>query len=152
MPTWIPGNLDVQVGELLTSFLPSNSGIPWTSSNSLFTIWIGINDVRTIYSASNFTDIATKDLELAFNLTNSLYEAGARNFLFLDVPSIDRSPEYISVQSDVSSAIEFWNNDLSTKVSAFAQNRTDAAAILYSSNAQFEHVLDNAQYLGYLQV
>ncbi|KAI4285791.1 MAG: hypothetical protein L6R38_000344 [Xanthoria sp. 2 TBL-2021] len=69
-------------------FLPTyatNSGVEWSGSNSLFT------DVILSYGQRNSTlnFLLIKSYE---NLVHQLYAAGARNFLFLNVPPIDRSP------------------------------------------------------------
>jgi len=59
--------------------------VPWTADNSLFVTWVGINDLA--YAGQ----IQPSILEL-FLGEERLYEAGARNFLFIDVPPIDRAP------------------------------------------------------------
>ncbi|KAL8812819.1 MAG: hypothetical protein Q9200_000748 [Gallowayella weberi] len=75
-------------------FLPNyatNSGVEWTRSNSLFTVFFGINDVILSYTQRNSTlnFLLIKSYE---RYVHRLYDAGARNFLFLNVPPIDRSP------------------------------------------------------------
>jgi hypothetical protein len=39
-----------------------------------------------------YGDDHAKNMEKLFSLQDALYEAGARNFLFIDVPPIHRSP------------------------------------------------------------
>ncbi|KAL8693978.1 MAG: hypothetical protein Q9218_001276 [Villophora microphyllina] len=75
-------------------FLPtyaSNSGVQWSGSNSLFTVFFGINDVILSYAQRNSTlnFLLIKSYE---DYVHQLYAAGARNFLFMNVPPIDRSP------------------------------------------------------------
>ncbi|KAI4207919.1 MAG: hypothetical protein LQ346_000256 [Caloplaca aetnensis] len=75
-------------------FLPTyatNSGVAWSGSNSLFTVFFGINDVILSYGQrdSTLNYLLIKSYE---SLVHQLYAAGARNFLFMNVPPIDRSP------------------------------------------------------------
>ena len=82
------------------NFLPNAgrkpSWAPWKSDNSLFSInnsisktdlvtWIGINDI------TRGLDLHAQ-LTLLFQLQESLFQAGARNFVFLTVPPFERAP------------------------------------------------------------
>ena len=69
---------------------------PWTSDNSLFcisslffvlrvVIWIGINDMGIGFDPQ-------QQLKMLFKAQNLVYDAGARNFVFFNVPPTDRSP------------------------------------------------------------
>ena len=48
-------------------------------------IWFGINDMGIGYNPQN-------QLKALFEAQDSLYDAGARNFVFFNVPPTDRSP------------------------------------------------------------
>lgn len=86
-----------------------NGNIPWDSSNSLFIIFFGINDVINSFAKHNdsLNYELIKDYEsivdevIASNFVKlrcdadgqlQLYSYGARNFLLLNVPPIDRTP------------------------------------------------------------
>lgn len=69
--------------------------VPWKSNNTLFGIrlpsisltvvtFVGINDV------SKNLDVTTQ-MSLYFSLQSSLYQGGARNFVFYGVPPFDRT-------------------------------------------------------------
>ena len=69
---------------------------PWTNDTSLFripslssvlqvVIWIGINDMGIGYNPQSH-------LKVLFEAQDLLYNAGARNFIFFNVPPTDRSP------------------------------------------------------------
>ncbi|KAJ7072945.1 hypothetical protein C8F01DRAFT_951019, partial [Mycena amicta] len=63
----------------------------WKAANSLFVTWAGINDCAyELFPSSASTHDET--LDLLFGLQEKLYNAGARQFLFIDVPPIKRSP------------------------------------------------------------
>jgi hypothetical protein len=61
---------------LLKDYLPPSSGIPWTAEDSLFTIWIGINDVRSTFGWSNYSAVYAEEMVSIFSYANQLYEAG----------------------------------------------------------------------------
>lgn len=81
------GNLPTQVG----AFLARGGGI--ASSSALYTVFIGGNDVRT---AAHNGDASYVTGGIASELANlqSLYAAGARNFLVVNVPDIGVIPEF----------------------------------------------------------
>jgi hypothetical protein len=64
----------------------SGSSKPWTASNSLVGVWMGVNDVGNSYSESNETQLLSKIMDVYFAQLSSLYNAGARNFVLLSVP------------------------------------------------------------------
>ncbi|KAI4119894.1 MAG: hypothetical protein LQ345_000152 [Seirophora villosa] len=73
-------------------FLPTyatNSGVEWSGSNSLFTVFFGIND---------------------------LYAAGARNFLFMNVPPIDRSPGTLARDAATQARMAGYIGDLKSSL------------------------------------
>lgn len=66
----------------------------WRGDDSIFAVWIGINDVGNSFSAgANKTAVLNKRIfQIYSDLVDTLYTAGARNFVFLTVPPVDRSP------------------------------------------------------------
>ena len=63
----------------------------WSSDDSLFAIFDGINDVGNSYW-KNSTALNNGIFAVYRGLVDELYQAGARNFAFLNVPPVDRSP------------------------------------------------------------
>lgn len=59
---------------------------PWTSADSTFAIWIGINDIGNSWWLEGETARIGKIIDQYLNQTEILYRAGARRFLFLSVP------------------------------------------------------------------
>jgi len=106
--------------QVSSEFFRRSSSIPWTSENSLFggfrpscrcrtwssdgalVTWVGINDLA--YQATGLCFVSdtesryrrisdpTPELRQLFGLQDQLYERGARNFCYIDVPPMDRSP------------------------------------------------------------
>ncbi|KAJ1553672.1 hypothetical protein HK096_006925, partial [Nowakowskiella sp. JEL0078] len=101
-------------------FLPiyANGTRVWKSDNSLFTIWIGVNDVGWTAGWSNVTD-ANRTAQNSIFIENyigsveKLVKAGGKNFLILNCPATDLS-DWAS-----------WNRDLIHK------------DIVYDSPAQY---------------
>jgi phospholipase/lecithinase/hemolysin len=144
--------------QVLDLFLPGYTGAEptaasppkWKSGDTLFAVWIGINDVGNSFwdgeeaSAALYEKIFT----VYADLLGKLYEAGARNFLFINVPPVDRSPLTIgqgkTAQDLEKKAIETWNTKLGSTVRTSLTGQGKAANVwMVDSNAIFTKVLDN---------
>lgn len=75
-----------QVTEFSNSIASHPSTTPWTSENSLFGVWMGVNDVGNTYYESNVTTILDDIMVVYFDQLQIMYDAGARNFVLLSVP------------------------------------------------------------------
>ncbi|KIK75956.1 carbohydrate esterase family 16 protein, partial [Paxillus rubicundulus Ve08.2h10] len=107
------------------------AGATWNSTNSLFAIWIGINDVG---ASSGWTDITQSEfygvlMDRLFSQVANLYRNGARNFLFLTVPPTNRSPLVIAQGPKsvalIGTDIAAYNDQLTHRVRDFHANHTD---------------------------
>ncbi|KDN42704.1 hypothetical protein RSAG8_06661, partial [Rhizoctonia solani AG-8 WAC10335] len=74
---------------------------PWTATNSLFSTFIGINDLN------RGAPIAAT-INTLFSLQETLYNTGARNFLFINVPPTNRCP-FSNNNATLASLISSWN-------------------------------------------
>ncbi|KAF8886503.1 hypothetical protein BD779DRAFT_1529984 [Infundibulicybe gibba] len=122
-------------------FLPGVGKHPewasWTGKNALFFTWIGINDCA-------FVSDHEEGVKQLFELQDTLYEAGARNFVFTDVPPINRSPAARGFSGELTTAsCNNWNTNLRAGIAAFAQRHPDVTALCFSSAATFHRVLDD---------
>ncbi|KAL6721295.1 hypothetical protein ACLMJK_000397 [Lecanora helva] len=130
-------------------FLPTyvnNRGVPWSSSNTLFSIFFGINDVTNSWAMGN-DSLNYEVIQSYQNLVNTLYNAGARNFLFLNVPPVDRSPGTIE-QGPASQAAEAgylgrFNFRLGALVHNLGVRHSDTTSFLFDTNFLFTRVLDD---------
>lgn len=75
-----------QVGQFSNSLAAHPSYAPWTASNTLVGVWIGVNDVGNTYYLSNVTDVTNAVIAKYFEQLQIIYNAGARNFVLLSVP------------------------------------------------------------------
>ncbi|KAH9485803.1 Acetylesterase [Psilocybe cubensis] len=147
-------SLTDQVNQFLTTVASKPTSTPWTSENSLFSIWIGVNDIGNSYYLSGdrsaFSDTL---LNAYFALVQKLYNAGGRNFLFANVPPIDRSPLMLAQSTDAQalekSVIGTFNTKLVAKINSFAANNTGVKTFLWDSNAQFTAMLNSPTTYGF---
>lgn len=140
--------------QINTEFVPgytgSNPTAPsapkWTAKDSLFTIWIGINDVGTLFWQSDTTLFDKVFVQYA-SLVDTLYAKGARNIAFIDVPPMDRSPGYMEAgtwnveQGKI--AVAAWKSRMASLAANLKKSKPDANVFIYSSAADFGKALDN---------
>ncbi|KAH9843044.1 uncharacterized protein C8Q71DRAFT_233062 [Rhodofomes roseus] len=123
---------------------------PWTEQDTLFATWVGINDCS--YETPETIPGVVSDL---FKLQAKLYEHGARNFMFVDLPPIERSPSGPSPEraarmfADKLPRTALWNTTLRTQAAAFAASHGDATVLIYSSWHLFTKVLDDPTTFGF---
>lgn len=120
--------------------------------------------------AYRYTSNPSHSLEVLFKAQEDLYEVGARNFLFIDVPPIDRSPAgehyYCSpriINCYIMSVLQFvgpgsdrsmpryqkWNDGLRSSVATFASNHAEVSALYFSSHKTFSRILDEPWQHGF---
>ncbi|KAL0955540.1 hypothetical protein HGRIS_001776 [Hohenbuehelia grisea] len=167
-------SLTDQVNQFLNGAGKKPASSPWTSDNSLFSIWIGINDIGSTYSQSGdraaFSDtllnaefalvqklVSNDDIFFVFvtNMPPTVYlsDVGARNFLFVNVPPVDRSPLMISqganAQSTEKTVILGFNSKLAAKIDAFKASHAGVQTWLWDSNAAFTTILNSPRTYGF---
>ncbi|KAJ7106342.1 SGNH hydrolase-type esterase domain-containing protein [Mycena epipterygia] len=139
------GAVETQVNENFLAgyaMAPAAEGLIWDAAHSLFVTWIGINDCA-------YAQTHTDTLELLFSLEEKLYAAGARIFLFIDVPPIGRTPVGVKASSDISATYMNWNADLRQSVAKFAAAHPDARILTFSAFDAFTRILDNPKKYGF---
>lgn len=119
----------------------------WKGQDSLFVIWIGINDVGNSWWTDYATLYATIFEEYT-GLVDTLYNSGAQNFVFLTVPPTDRSPLMIEQgeygQEGIKAAIAYWNGLVSDMASTLkADHANEVNVWVYDAAADFSAVLDS---------
>jgi len=146
---YLPTVLDLKQ-QIENEFLPiygNKTLVPWKAATSLFAIWIGINDVGNSYQNANATSLRGPIFEVYNTVVDELYTSGARNFLFINVPPVDRSPGTIIQGPNVSAlekkAISTFNAEIKSLVTNVTRAHEDVAAFLFDSNTLFSEVLDN---------
>src|SRR5579862_80733 len=93
-----------------------------------------------------------------FEMQDPLVEAGARNFVFFNVPPTDRSPggtfagvKLITGKDNerLAARIRQWNGKLESYVQSFREKYPQTTAEIYDVAALFHKVLDNPTEFGF---
>lgn len=134
------------------NLVPAPSYAPWTASNTLFGVWIGVNDVGNAWSASNWNTLASTIIARYISQVQIMYNSGARNFLFLTVPPIQYTPlvvaEGSSTQTREGAAVTLYNNLLSTAVANFKSANSGAKTYIYDTSTPFLTAIKNPTAYG----
>jgi phospholipase/lecithinase/hemolysin len=132
--------------EYLPIYASHFSPVPWTTDDTLFAIFIGINDIGNSYASQNKTLLPIIFTELA-GLVDQLYNSGARNFLFLNVPPVNYSPltmtAGLSAQSLEAAAIAEWNHRLSSLSKSLTKKHNDATSFVFNTHKIFSRVIEH---------
>ncbi|EIW61069.1 uncharacterized protein TRAVEDRAFT_120349 [Trametes versicolor FP-101664 SS1] len=124
---------------------------PWTANDTLFVTWVGINDCSWNMDTPNPTASSQESIRALFAIQQELYEAGARNFCFIDVPpTYDFSGPGPKPQKLQDGVLE-WNSALSGASAKFAAEHTDATVLVWSSWRLFSDILANPAAYGFSQ-
>lgn len=131
---------------------PPPSYAPWTADNSLFAVFIGVNDVGNSFTkaAAAETALVNKDLDQYFAQLAVLYKAGARQFALLSIPPTQLTP-FMKSQSGVAglvTAITNWNGQLATRAAAFVAANTGANITLVDTNTPWQKAIADPKAYG----
>ncbi|ELU42653.1 Sec7 domain-containing protein [Rhizoctonia solani AG-1 IA] len=143
-------------------------------NDSLAAFFIGINDTSDVKGWTN----VSRDLPISRNVSiitetqitdwmgpniswlryidlrriqEQVYDTGIRSFLFLNVPTRDRSPGSLG-RPDVGNQIaqvKNFNILLEQRVNAFKSSRNDTSVVLFDTNMLMDEALDNARQFGF---
>jgi phospholipase/lecithinase/hemolysin len=108
--------------EWFPSYASKPAAAPWSSDDTLFAIFDGINDVQNSWNIDlpATTTLNNNVFAVYRGLVDELYYAGARNFLFVNVPPVDRAPlntvNSAEDQAAVKADILAWNTLLAAMV------------------------------------
>lgn len=128
------------------AYVNNSIHVRWTSSNTLFSLWFGIND---IISTSGFytADILPKVVSDYHGLLETLYANNARNFLVLNVPAIERSPAIVGFgfkkAGVIKEYIATFNGLLADMLAAFQTAHPDVKVFSVDANSLFRLALEN---------
>lgn len=123
-------------------------GETFEADTSLFAVWIGINDIANSYLNDDL-DIHTKIFESFRYLIDSLYEAGARNFLFLTVPPLEHAPRITGSSASaeriplMANATSDWNSHYRNFEKRIRYLHPTASVFVYDTYPLFQRVIDD---------
>ncbi|OAX37125.1 carbohydrate esterase family 16 protein [Rhizopogon vinicolor AM-OR11-026] len=161
VPPFIPTSTSVvdQITQFSEYMASKPVGATWNSTNSLFAIWIGINDISDSYAWSNISqpEFYGVLMDRLFSQVDDLYSMGARSFLFLTVPPINRAPLNIQRGSEVAAQIATdiaeYNTLLGQFVRTFEANYTDLDTVtVFDTHPIFNVLLDEWETFGFVNI
>jgi len=134
--------------EFFPSYASSPADAPWTPADTLFSVFIGINDVGNSYfeGLPATTTLNNEIFDVYSGLVQTLYNAGARNFLFLNVPPVDRSPltqaEGATAAAEEAADLAAFNSHVTNLATTLKKTLTDTNVFTFDTNSLFTKVLD----------
>jgi phospholipase/lecithinase/hemolysin len=135
--------------EWFPSYASKPASAKWSSDDTLFAIFDGINDVgNSWFNGVPATTTLNNEVFAVFHgLVDELYYAGARNFAFLNVPPVDRAPLTL-VQSQANQREEkadilAWNTLLIKMAHELKDAFPDINVFTVDANKIFTQILDN---------
>jgi phospholipase/lecithinase/hemolysin len=141
-----------QVAQFTSNLSPPPSYAPWVANNTLFAIWIGVNDVGNAWYSSSWPTLSQQIVNRYFEQVETLYKAGGRNFAFLNVPPIQRAPVNLlqtdADQASIAAAVAQYNVLLQTASDAFQKNNPGSTTIVVDTQNPFNVMLDNPTVYG----
>ncbi|KAF4457697.1 cellulose-binding GDSL lipase acylhydrolase [Fusarium albosuccineum] len=125
---------------------------PWTASNALAGVWIGVNDVGNSFYLSDAAEVAEKATTRYFELLKTLYDTGLRQFVLLSVPPTDLSPMMLQQGSEsralLVKSIELYNSHLTSKLNAFKAANSGVKATIVDTSVAFNKAINNPTAYG----
>ncbi|KAI8143465.1 SGNH hydrolase-type esterase domain-containing protein [Fennellomyces sp. T-0311] len=137
----------------ITSMFPQHFGnFPRDPSTTLYTIWVGINDIDLTADWPDTDQLDDKLMQQYRALVEYLVtQHGARHFVLISVPPIDRSPMWQRQGPDVVDRIQRRVHEYNMKLASVVQhlgNATPGNFYLFDAWYTFTHILDNPQQYG----
>ena len=131
----------------------------WNGNNSIFASWISINDINwcsSLFSStpSNFSACLPPRLDMYFDLMASLYDSGARNYFFVNMPPLFRAPMVTQNGQDIidnyREGVSLFNEKLFPEyVQTFTSTYNGVRTVIYDAFSLFSEILDNPTWYGF---
>ncbi|KAL2174104.1 carbohydrate esterase family 16 protein [Thermothelomyces heterothallicus CBS 202.75] len=137
-----------QVAQFSGSIASKPDYAPWNADNALFSVWIGVNDVGNVWWDPNYDSLLEEIMASYFGQLQILYDAGARNFVLLSVPPIQRTPAVLLNNSPENQkaealAVDKYNEALAANLEAFTDKNSGITARIVDTGVPFNTALDN---------
>jgi phospholipase/lecithinase/hemolysin len=121
-------------------------------SKALVAVWTGINDINDSakYNVS-FPALYNSIIDAIFEKTvQPMYDAGYHNFLFVNLPPLDRTPGNHMSPNPLpnKTMIGWWDQTLHNHTISFTAENPTATAMLFDANTFLNHVLDHPEEYG----
>ncbi|ORX84870.1 hypothetical protein BCR32DRAFT_217495 [Anaeromyces robustus] len=135
----------------------------WDGDTSLFVIWFGINDINGMSGIDDVLNsgINEKIATSIFNMVEGMYKEGAKNFLFIYVPSLVKFPAYANEDgtgvynenlSYVIDEVPEYNNNLNQYAKNFQEIHPDTNVFVYNAYDEFDYIMENKSEYGIVNI
>ncbi|KAK6501531.1 hypothetical protein TWF481_009368 [Arthrobotrys musiformis] len=145
-------SLTDQTNQFLTYYASKPASAPWSSSNTLFSVFIGINDIANSWWKSDWLTFIDTLLTAEFALVEKMYNSGGRQFLISNIPAIERTPMMLAdtqaARDGLKAALALWSTKLQTYITNFKASHSGTTFYFYDSYADYNTVLDNPTAFG----
>ncbi|GJC80391.1 acetylesterase [Colletotrichum liriopes] len=123
------------------------------STKSLVASWIGINDINDMANfklpfngLSTWQELYTAVIAEQFAALETVYNAGYRNFLFLNLPPLDKTVNPARLPS--TSMIKTFNDVVNQTAKAFSEKHPGSTALVFDTYSWLTNVFNNAASYG----
>jgi len=122
----------------------------WRSDQSLIGVWFGINDIMNRAKDDKDYDDDKSIIKSMFNIINKIYDLGARNFLILDVPSIENFPYFLSnpVKGLKEEVLNF-NKIIADYAMDFQKSKPETNVFVYNAHDELNFIMKNEKEFGF---
>jgi len=137
---------DIVTNEI-PEYLAAKNSLGYAPAETIFTIWIGTNDMGVLVTGSGAPGVTYKNTtECATGWLETLYQNGARNFIFMNMVPLDHAPQYTSNATAVSflrQNVANGNEYAKFLLRDYAFRLPDTHIALFDSNRLFQDIIDN---------
>lgn len=131
-----------QVDIFLDTLAKKPTYAPWTATNAIAAVWIGVNDVGNVFWLQDRDEIIKRATDRYLGLLQDLFNAGLRQFAVLSVPPTNLTPLMLGndegSQASLVASIKLYNEQLKTGLKAFRKANPSAKAILVDTTDAFK--------------
>lgn len=142
VPHFGPSDFRAQIVNRFGGGYLNNDTYAWQPDTSLFVIWMGINDIHE--QDESTYDYFAEIFELFAARIDILYQYGARNFAFLNVPPLERAPLAGRVEGEYDRLLGLvtgWNKNLTSLVWNLTSTYEDVTAFVLDTYQLYNDVL-----------
>ncbi|KAK1760285.1 hypothetical protein QBC47DRAFT_427356 [Echria macrotheca] len=124
----------------------------WRAEDVLVGVWMGVNDVGNGWWKEDWETVLGEVMDSYFGELGRVWGTGARNFVLLGVPPINKTPSVltqpVSSQTAEAAAIAKYNDALAARLAAFITAHPGVTATLVDTSVPFNKALDNPTKYG----
>lgn len=152
-----------QTAIFLSNLKSKPSYCQWTATNSAHVIWFGRNDIFWMVSQqANMETRLNAVIASYINIVSSLWQAGARQFVVLSAPPMQREPVWSSTMPNLAAngtasnvfapqippAVAYWNTKLQASLTAWQKGKPAVKIGYLDTTNAYSRVLDQPQVWG----